>query len=311
MVAKIARRMVDDLTTKANSGELNEMLDVVRARINTIILQEAQIDKLDAGGFLNKTYAECLTQSLYGAGDIADALAYVLFELGVTGVVERQGYLLESPLDILKYLIIDVLTSGEYLRQLIKGIIYYNSLGVVLKVSYDLDALCGKMPAEQSVVVECVRSGDVCTLRYIHFKNLLCGYETLEDALTLITDSLCILDGPTGLRFFRDCYFAEKKEIIYSKTRSIPLTYLFYHSEKNSMYYKSVHDTLIHYSADGQTGVPAYCANPHVFNTVKSMNTYSNVISRSTDVQGFLMGVYENGVMRNSTGTAALNQIIN
>lgn len=176
MVAKTARRIIDDLTSKASPDELKEILDVMRSRINTMILQEAQIDKLDAGGFLNKTYAECMTQSLYGeqtgagSGDnISDALAYVLFELGATGVIERQGYLIENPLDILKYLVIDIITSGEYLRQLIKSIIYYNSLGVVLKVTYDLDALCGKMPAEQSITVESVKSGDVCTLRYIHF----------------------------------------------------------------------------------------------------------------------------------------------
>lgn len=288
--------------------EYNQYMNTIKIKFNNMILN--QLGYLSSNLYntvLNFTYGDLITYLLgideYREQNIITDTGRIMLQMDLMDFKSAYpnatfGTMLPDGYSYIKYLMLDVLTSGHYVRNLINGIISYNQQGVTFGIKFDLDSLLGIVGENSKLVVDMIQdSTNVLKIKYITLVNPITGYNTIEDALTLISDALVLLNAPYGLQFLKEKYLTGSEySIIYSKTRSLPVVFNISESQIQTYFYNYYYGQVNVNVENSSVAMERYLGKPMNSNVESEqyLKQSINNIKMMYDMPGYIVGQLSN-----------------
>lgn len=292
--------ILQNLTT----DEYNQYMNVIKIKFNNMILN--QLGYLSSNLYntvLNFTYGDLMNYLLgideYREQNIITDTGRIMLQMDLMDFKPAYpnatfGTMLPDGYSYIKYLMLDILTSGHYVRNLINGIISYNQQGVTFGIKFDLDSLLGMVGENSKLVVDMIQdSSNVLKIKYITLVNPITGYNTPEDALTLISDALVLLNAPYGLQFLKEKYLTGSDcNIIYSQTRSLPVVFNISESQIQTYFYNYYYGQVNVNIENSSVSMERYLGKPMDTNmeSEQYLKQSINNVKMLYDMPGYIIG---------------------
>lgn len=126
--------------------------------------------------------------------------------------------------DLEKYIYLDGITQGKYIGKMIEAVIEYRKNNMYLHFAFYTDNFFENAQTPY-LFVGCNKSRTLLTVYNLTYYSPVYALETLESAITVLADSLCLFNPLSAICLIRDKFFFGSKVINYTPTRNLNIEY--------------------------------------------------------------------------------------
>ena len=126
--------------------------------------------------------------------------------------------------DLEKYIYLDGITQGKYVGKMVEAVIEYRKNNIYLHFAFYTDNFFENAQTPY-LFVGCSKSRSNLTVYNITYYSPVYALETVESAITVLADSLCLFNPLSAICLIKDKFFFGSKVINYTPTRSLNIEY--------------------------------------------------------------------------------------